>query len=105
MKAHKALEFENNYKELLSIAMKDPRVMREIDIIDLSMTCFRYGICEGVRKRTCEDIAKWYEITPEEVEEISTRVLKKLYDILVDGIIDSNAKQYVKIANQNNKEE
>lgn len=98
-------EFENNYKELLSIAMKDPRVMREIDIIDLSMTCFRYGICEGVRKRTCEDIAKWYEITPEEVEEISTRVLKKLYDILVDGIIDSNAKQYVKIANQNNKEE
>ena len=98
-------EFETNYKELLSIAMKDPRVMREIDIIDLSMTCFRYGICEGVRKRTCDDIAKWYEITPEEVEEISTRVLKKLYDILVDGIIDSNAKQYVKIANQNNKEE
>lgn len=98
-------EFETNYKTLLSIAMKDPRVMREIDIIDLSMTCFRYGICEGVRKRTCEDIAKWYEITPEEVEKISTRVLKKLYDILVDGIIDSNAKQYVKIANQNNKEE
>ena len=98
-------EFETNYKTLLSIAMKDPRVIQEIDIMDLAMTCFRYGICEGVRKRTCEDIAKWYEITPEEVEEISTRVLKKLYDILVDGIIDSNAKQYVKIANQNNKEE
>ena len=98
-------EFETNYKTLLSIAMKDPRVIQEIDIMDLAMTCFRYGICEGVRKRTCEDIAKWYEITPEEVEEISTRVLKKLYDILVDGIIDSNAKQHVKIANQNNKEE
>lgn len=98
-------KFANYYKKLLSHAINNPRVIQEIDIMDLAMTCFRYGICEGVRKRTCEDIAKFYEITPEEVEEISTRVLKKLYDILVDGIIDSNAKQYVKIANQNNKEE
>ena len=95
-------KFANYYKKLLSHAVNNPRVIQEIDIMDLAMTCFRYGICEGVRKRTCEDIAKWYEITPEEVEEISTRVLKKLYDILVDGIIDSNAKQYVKIANENN---
>ncbi|MCR5787994.1 MAG: hypothetical protein K6G37_02805, partial [Bacilli bacterium] len=95
-------EFENNYKTLLSIAMKDPRITRKIDPIDLSIACFRYGIGKSERPRDINAIAKFYEITPEEVEEISTRILKELYDVLVDGIIDSNAKQYVKIANQNN---
>jgi len=97
--------FENNYKTLLSIAMKDPRIMKRIDIIDLSITCVRYGIGKSEKPRDIDTIAKFYGITTEAVEEISTRVLKELYDVLVDGIIDSNAKQYVKIANQNNKEE
>ena len=98
-------EFETNYKTLLSIAMKDPRIMKRIDIIDLSITCVRYGIGKSEKPRDIDTIAKFYGITTETVEEISTRVLKELYDVLVDGIIDSNAKQYVKIANQNNKEE
>lgn len=105
LKEESSKEFVNNYKTLLSIAMKDPRITRKIDPIDLSVACFRYGIGKNERPRDVNAIAKFYEITPEEVEEISTRILKELYDVLVDGIIDSNAKQYVKIANQNNKEE
>lgn len=94
--------FTNNYKELLSIAMKDPRITREVDIIDLSITCLRYGIGKSEKPRDINIIAKCYEITPDMVEEISTRVLEKLYNILVDGIIENNHQQYIKIANKTN---
>ena len=92
-----------NYKALLSIAMKDPRITREINVIDISITCVRYGIGKSKKSRDIDKIAEFYGMTKEEVEEISTRVLKALYDVLVDAITDSNERQYVRIVNENNQ--
>ena len=89
-----------NYKALLSIAMKDPRITREINVIDISITCVRYGIGKSKKSRDIDKIAEFYGMTKEEVENI---VLKALYDVLVDAITDSNERQYVRIVNENNQ--
>ena len=95
-------KFANYYKKLLSHAVNNPRAIQEIDIMDLAITCLRYGIGKSEKPRDINIIAKCYDITPEMVEEISTRVLEKLYNVLVDGIIENNHQQYIKIANKTN---
>ena len=85
-------KFANYYRELLSHAVKNPRVIQEIDIMDLAMTCFRYGICEGVQKKTCEDIAKYFECEEETVEEVTSKVLEKLYNVIVESLESNNTK-------------
>ena len=97
----------NYYKKLLSHAVNNPRVIQEIDIMDLAMTCFRYGICEGVRKRTCEDIAKYFESDPETVEEVTSKVLEKLYNAIVEEVENNNTnsgKVIVKIEKETKEE-
>lgn len=95
------------YIQLLAKAVKSTKIAEEVDIMDLAMTCFRYGICEGVQKRTCEDIAKYFESDPETVEEVTSKVLEKLYNVIVDSLENNNTnsgKVIVKIEREANEE-
>lgn len=99
--------FASNYRQLLSIIIKDSRVLQEIDIIDISIACVRYGIGECKQARDVEAIAKLYNITPEEVDSKATKVLEKLYNILLEDVkskTDESNKLLIKKKEETKKE-
>ena len=59
-----------------------------------------YGIGENTQKIDVETIAKFFNNTPSEVEKITSTVLKKLYDVIVSDIENTNnnsVKLYIKV--------
>lgn len=109
IKEEKLVKVETNdtlidsYKQLLNLALKDPRVIQELDIMDISITCVRYGIGKSKEPRDIETISKFYKISKEEVESISTNVLEKLYNIIVGDIKENNEKFFIKKNDENNQ--
>ena len=90
----------NYYKKLLAVAIKDRQIIEEVDLMDITMTCLRYGIGETTQKMDVETIAKFFNNTPSEVEMVTSNVLKKLYDVIVSDIENTNnnsVKLYVKV--------
>ena len=96
--------FEQNYKELLSIIINDPIVIKEIDIMDIAITCVRYGIGKSKAPRDVDTISKFFSIPKEEVEEICINTLKKLYNVLLSKISGSedDIKKLIKQNEDNN---
>ena len=79
-------DFADYYRSLLSIAIKDPAITHTVKMRDIAITCVRYGIGECNPSTDSETIAQFFGVSSEYVEQISSTVLKMLYDVIVKSI-------------------
>ena len=94
--------FAEHYRSLLSIAIKDPAITHTVKMRDIAITCVRYGIGECNQSRDSETIAKFFGVSSEYVEQISTTVLAMLYDIIVKSMENKDTpKTFLKETNKN----
>lgn len=94
--------FYNCLRSKLSEVIKDVVIIHTVSTKDLNITCQRLGLGEGMMPHLAEDVASYYQITPEEVNEI-TRKTFNILDARINAIVaEEISGQFTRVAKKDN---